>query len=94
MARPSAKVIEQVSTDNTVCEILAAPAYYIITYRGQPVNIRTFSQLTLNQPPKYKKTGYVNLGNCQQAVRRFNQLFNTLDFSYLCIGDFNETTLG
>lgn len=91
MARPPAPLLlSHADPSGTEWQILAASSYYAITYKGQLVNIRTFSHATINNPPKYKKTGYTNLGNCLAAVRKLNDFFQTTDFGYTTIGDSNE----
>jgi len=95
MARPPATIL-LTETDDTGTEwhILAADNYYAITYQDQPINIRSINHMNLNSPPKYKKTGYTNLGNCLVAVRKLNELFQTTDFGYIKIGDRDEDALG
>ena len=94
MARPSAPLLlSQLDDTGTEWQVLAADAVYAITYKGQLVNIRTFSHMTILNPPKYKKISYPNLGNCQAAVRKLNEIFNTTDFGYIAIGDKNEDAL-
>ena len=86
MPRPSAEIIDRITTrDHTDWYILAANDYYVITYQGKPVNLKSISN-SIKQPVKYKKTGYTNLGNCLASVRRLNQVFMTNDFSYTKLG--------
>lgn len=95
MARPSAPLLlSQLDETGTEWQVLAADSYYAITYKGQLVNIRTFNHSTILNPPKYKKTGYTNLGNCQATVRKLNEIFMTEDFGYIAIGEQDENALG
>lgn len=86
MARPAAEIIDRITTrDNADWYILEADDYYVITYQGRPINLKTVSG-SIKQPIKYKKTGYSNEGNARAAVRRLNDVFMTEDFSYVKLG--------
>jgi hypothetical protein len=92
MARPSAEILDKITTKNhTDWYILAADDYYVVTYKGQPVNLKSVSN-TMSQAVKYKKTGYTNEGNCRVSVRKLNEIFMTEDFSYVKLRVQNEIT--
>lgn len=84
MSRPEPTIILS-QTDPATGEnwqVLAAEHSYIITYKGQPINLRTEQTLLGWNQRKYKKTGYSNLGTCLAQVRRLNEIFNCEDFGY------------
>ena len=81
MARPEPTVLlEQQLMNDTTWQVLAAEAYYVITYKGQPINLRVILY-TINGPAfKYKKLTYANLGNARAQARMLNHRFKCLDF--------------
>jgi hypothetical protein len=64
-------------------ELLHAERTYVITYQGQPVNIRAMLEGLGTVTKKYKKVAYTNLGSCQAQIKRLNKIFNTDQFSYV-----------
>tara|TARA_R110002126_G_scaffold167364_1_gene315816 strand:+ start:259 stop:519 length:261 start_codon:yes stop_codon:yes gene_type:complete len=86
MARPEPKVIaEQPQLDGTVWQLLQTEKTYVITYQGQPFDLRVFGHSLGGSKFKYKRTSYSQLGTAQAQVRRFNTKFNTLDFGYITV---------
>jgi hypothetical protein len=86
MARPEPTIIaEQEQDNNDVWQILEAEQTYVITYKGQPVDIRVVNHgLGINRF-KYKRTSYNQLGTVLAQVRRYNSKFNTTDFDYITV---------
>jgi len=83
MARPEPKIVaEQEQLDNTVWQILETEKTYVITYQGQPFDLRVVMFGLGVSKFKYKRTSYSQLGTCQAQVRRYNSKFNTTDFDY------------
>lgn len=82
MARPQPIILaEAVSTTTT--QVLAAERAYILTFQGQPCNIRTLSyQFPVGQIKKYKKTSYAHRASAERACRELNELFSTEEFAY------------
>jgi hypothetical protein len=83
MSRPQPTILavkEQLSGERW--EILLVEKSYIITYKGQPVSVRT-EQAGLGQlQRKYKKMSYANIGNCRAQVNKLNEIFNCDDFGF------------
>ncbi len=86
MARPDPTIIlEQEQDNDDVWQILEAEQTYVITYKGQPVDIRVVNYgLGINRF-KYKRTSYNQLGTVLAQVRRYNSKFNTTDFDYITV---------
>lgn len=81
MARPSPEVIKQQELGTgAVWQILAADAYFVITYKGEPINLRVLTYGVNGETVKYKKLTYTNLGNAQAQVRTLNHRFQCQDF--------------
>jgi hypothetical protein len=87
MARPKPEVIKtQEVGDGSTWEILRADKFYVITYKGEPVNIRkTQGSMTGNQH-LYKKLTYTNRGNAELQIQRLNHRFNCTDFTLMEVG--------
>lgn len=83
MVRPSAKVItSQEDAKGVTWELLVAEQSFIVTYKGQPVSLRTRIPCLVGYRLKYYKMTYTNLGSVKAAIRRLNKRFNTTEFSY------------
>jgi hypothetical protein len=81
MSRPEPRVIATAHKDDSVLEVLATPAIWLILYRGEPFNLRS-KEWRLDGPKfLYKKTSYASLGSARKQVRRLNELFNSQDFT-------------
>ena len=95
MARPSAVILNQATDEqDKIWCVLATPDIYLITYQGRPCQLRTLYLGSLTASARNKKYLRMTLNNklsVERAVRRFNKLFNTTEFSYIKIGDNNET---
>lgn len=63
-----------------VTEILAAPALYVVLYRGEPFTVRVRSALT-DKPPKYRRTSFTYAGMAKGLADRLNKRFGTTDFT-------------
>lgn len=86
MARPEPKiVVEQEQDDGQVWQILEAEKTYVITYKGQPFDLRVVSLGLGVTKFKYKRTSYSNIGTAIAQVRRYNSKFNTNDFDYITV---------
>ena len=86
MSRPTPKILLEQAQDNMdVWQILQADQTYVITYRGQPIDIRVVSHSLSVNKFKYKRTSYTQLGTCIAQVRRYNKMFNTTDFDYIMV---------
>ncbi len=84
MARPEPKIlIEQEQDNGDVWQILEANATYVITYKGQPMNLRVVMHGLGVSKFKYKRVSYSELGTAIAQVRRYNKNFNTTDFDYI-----------
>ena len=84
MARPSAELITSIENDQgIVIELLAAEKNYIVTYKGQPINMRKVLPGLGKTKTKYLKLSYANRGNCLARVKQLNEQFMTDDFSYI-----------
>lgn len=86
MARPTPKIIaEQEQDSGDVWQILEAERTYVITYRGQPFDLRVVYHGLGVTKFKYKRTSYSQLGTAVAQVRRYNEKFNTEDFNYIAV---------
>lgn len=84
MPRPEPKIITaQQNTTGEHWQILATDSMYVITYQGQPVNIRTELHKLGYVERKYQKCAYANEGNCRAQVRKLNEIFDCEDFAYV-----------
>lgn len=84
MARKEPKIIiEQEQDSGDVWQVLETSATYVITYKGQPVNIRVVIPSLGHTKFKYKRASYTELGTAVAQVRRYNKNFNTTDFDYI-----------
>jgi hypothetical protein len=92
MARPKPEILDRIQTrDGVDWYILKAATTYVITYRGEPINLKSVGA-TVSQHIKYKKMAYANRGNCLAQVRRLNDIFMTEDFAYITLGTTDEIT--
>jgi hypothetical protein len=83
MARPQPIILAQVEGTATT-QILAAERAYLLTFQGQPCNIRVLSyQFPVGQIKKYKKTSYAHRASAARACRELNELFATTEFAYI-----------
>lgn len=85
MARLQAEIIQQQEIGTALWRVLRAANTYVLLYRGEPFNLLTESIFGAT-PKKYKKTTYTNEGSARARVRELNAMFNTMDFTYQCIG--------
>jgi hypothetical protein len=83
LARPHPKVIAEVDNDILLWQITQTDKLYIITYKDQPVGVRTTGLNLRGKQHKYKKMSYQHLGNAKLSARRFNKVFNCQDFAIL-----------
>lgn len=80
MARPQNEILITAYDGDNTWSIIAVPDYWIMTYQGKPVTIRTENDI--NGYKKYKRTCYATEASAKNAVIKLNQLFNTVDFGY------------
>lgn len=86
MARPAPDVINEVTLGTgSTWQILRAEAYYVITYKGEPINLRVVGYSIDGPYYKYKKLTYTNLGNAQAQARTLNHRFKCQDFDVLAV---------
>lgn len=81
MARPAAKVLLK-HTDTKTTAVCAADTVYAVTYRGQPIQIKTKQDEDADYPGwKFHKSTFVNSGHAFNLAERLNRMFNTTDFA-------------
>jgi hypothetical protein len=86
MARPEPTiVVENEQSNGDVWQVLPAEQIYVITYKGQPIDIRVVNHGLGIMKFKYKRTSYTQLGTVVSQVRRYNSKFNTTDFDYITV---------
>lgn len=86
MARPKPNIlIEQEQDDGNIWQILQAEKTYVITYKGQPFDLRVIHHGLGVDKFKYKRTSYNQLGTAEAQVRRFNAKFKCNDFDYTTV---------
>lgn len=86
MARPEPKIVaEQEQDTGDVWQILQADQTYVITYKGEPVDIRVVNHGLGVSKFKYKRTSYNQLGTVVAQVKRYNEKFNTDEFDYITV---------
>ena len=86
MARPSATTLLTTQIDDIEYEVLEAQTYYYITYKLQPITMRTTYWGSKGRLVKYNKTGYTSKASVIRLVDKLNQRYNCQDFSYTKIG--------
>ena len=88
MARPKPIVrLAQEVGDGTLWEVLQADKFYVITYKGEPANIRITQGSMTGNIHLYKKLTYTNLGSANLQARRLNHRFNCQDFTVMEVGN-------
>lgn len=88
MARPKPTVrLAQEVGDGTLWEVLQAEKFYVITYKGEPANIRITKGSLSGNIHLYKKLTYTNLAGAQLQCRRLNHRFKCLDFTVMEVGN-------
>ena len=86
MSRPEPKIlVEQEQDDSTVWQAIGCLQTYVITYKGQPIDIRVVQPELGYVKFKYKRTSYNQIGTARAQVRRYNKMFNTTDFDYIIV---------
>ena len=85
MARPSAEILGQQQVGDNIWQILKADAYFVITYKGDPINLRVVSYNLDGEQYKYKKLTYTNLGNALAQARLLNHRFHCEDFDVVAV---------
>lgn len=85
MARPSAEIIMQITTDQGLEKYLAVTAIYGLTYQGQLVSVRKEMANIRGISVKYPKTQWPNEGSARSQVRKLNERYATEDFGYICL---------
>ena len=87
MSRPQRKILASADWENAVWEVVEADNYWIITYQGRPVNVKTTAWSIGYPHKKYKKMAYPTESSARNQAVRFNQIFQTDEFSYQRIGE-------
>jgi hypothetical protein len=87
MARPQKPILAQRQVDDTLWEVVAEDTYYVITYQGRAVNVKSTSWALNYRHKKYKKMAYPTEKSAQNQARRFNEIFQTTDFGYKRVGE-------
>ena len=86
MARPKPYVRLAQEVGDDLWEVLQADKFFVITYTGDPVNIRITQGSLSNNKHKYKKLTYTNLANAELQARRLNYRFKCQDFRVMEVG--------
>lgn len=81
MARPSARIIEQLTHNDITSELLEVKGVWGITYKQQLFNHRFYETGIRGIYSNYGKTFYTNKGSAQAQARNLNNKFNCTDFS-------------
>ena len=81
MARPSAKVIEQLTHNDVKTELLEVKGVWALTYKEQLFNHKFQEPSARGMLTNYGKTFYTNKGNALAQCRNLNNRFNCIDFS-------------
>lgn len=82
MARPKPQVLLEHTDKNFRSEqVLESEAIYAVCYKGSPINLKSFNNLTDSGSAKYKKTSFSNEAHCINLASRLNQKFKTNDFT-------------
>jgi hypothetical protein len=87
MSRPQRPILHSAERDGALWEIVQAESYYIITYQGRAVNVKSTSWAMNYKHKKYKKMAYPTEKSADNQARRFNEIFGCEDFSYQRVGD-------
>ena len=87
MARPKPIVRRAQEVGDDLWEVLQADKFYVITYLGDPVNIRITTGSLSNNKHKYKKLTYTNLAGARLQARRLNYRFKCDDFKVMEVGN-------
>lgn len=90
MARPQKPILASAEHDGALWEIVEADNYWIITYQGRAVNVKSTSWALNYHLKKYKKMAYPTEKSAANQAERFNEIFQTTDFSYKQVGDSDE----
>lgn len=81
MARPSAKVIQELIYNDVTTELLEVKGVWGITYKNQLFNHRFYETGIRGIFTNYGKTFYTNKGSAIAQARNLNNKFNCEDFS-------------
>lgn len=81
--RPKPTVLMSIDkTNDTTLEVCATSAVYAVTYRGQPIKLRT-RQRDMYDGFKYGRSSFPEPGHAINWARRLNKLFRTQDFGII-----------
>jgi hypothetical protein len=87
MARPKPTIrLAQEVGDGTLWEVLAADKFYVITYLGDPINVRITTGSLTNNNHIYKKLTYTNQASAELQAQRLNYRFKVSDFTVMEVG--------
>ena len=87
MARPKPIVRRAQEVGDDLWEVLQADKFYVITYQGEPANIRITQASLSGNKHKYKKLTYTNLAGANLQARRLNYRFKCQDFKVMEVGN-------
>ena len=93
MSRPSNPSLKEVWDDDSqqTWTITESPQFYVLTYQNKIVTIRHENTYTVGvKCKKYDRTMLSNEASIKQAVKKYNRIFNTEDFSYIKIQGTNN----
>lgn len=81
MARPSARVIEQLKHNDIITELLEVRSVWALTYKNQLFNHKFQEPSVRGMLTNYGKTFYSNQGSALAQARNLNNRFNCDNFS-------------
>lgn len=83
MSRPKPTILLEAVNKHTYKaeQVLSADAIYSVFFQGQPINLRTLSQIVSYPGPKYKKVSFSNPGHAFNLRDRLNKIFQTTEFT-------------
>ena len=82
MARPNPNTLLQGMKGLSPIEItvLDSTGYWIVTYKGKPINVVTQNLHQYKPAKKYLRTGGPNRGSIENIAENLNKYFDTTDF--------------
>jgi len=83
VSRPKPQVLLEVVNKKTykTNQVLEADAIWAVFYKDKPINLKTFSIVSQQLGPKYKKVSFSNSGHAFNLAEKLNKQFSTKDFS-------------
>lgn len=89
MSRPKPTVIVEYKDEKTgkVEQILSATGIFVVTYDGQPINVKVFNAYFDYPGAKYKKTMFPSAAHAINLAEKLNEVHKTDKFRVVEIGD-------